>query len=134
MLECAMSGTRIDELLEAALDALQFANALFDFRQTRFGALLDAFDPAFAVDRKLEQFAYFGQCKAQFLGASNEAQAFDDARLVIAIARSASHGLGQQALAFVIANGVDADPGAFCKGAYGEVLCCLGIHVPMLNP
>jgi hypothetical protein len=45
MIQGAMPRACRDQLLQALLHALQFADALFDGLQTRLGALLDALDP-----------------------------------------------------------------------------------------
>src|SRR5688500_10949842 len=60
---------------------------------------------------QLEQLAYLLQGETQGLGAADEAQPADLGGLVAAIARRAPRRGRKQALAFVVAHGVDGDTG-----------------------
>jgi len=138
VLQRTVTGTGVDELLQSALHPLQFADALLDLAQSRLGPLLDGFHAALSVGGKCQQLADFFQCETEILGAADEAQALDHAGPVIAVAGRASLRLGQQPFALVIADRVDADPGAAGDGADGDMRFDLpvrrSIHAHSLNP
>src|SRR5690242_2629813 len=138
MFERAVARTGIDELLEAVLHALEFADALLDFAQPRLGALLHAFHATLAVGGKGQQLADFFQRETEVLGTSDKPQALDYVATVIAVARGAPLRLRQQALTLVIADGIDADAGATGDGADGDVPGGLPVdghaHAHSVNP
>src|SRR5690348_2528247 len=121
MFERAVARTGIDELPEAALHALQFADALLDFAQPRLGTLLHAFHATLAVGGERQQFADFFQRETEVLGAADKPQALDHVATVIAVTRGTPLRLGQQAFTLVVADSVDADAGATGDGADGDV-------------
>ena len=134
MFERAMPWARVDELFQPAFHPLQFADALLDFAQSRFGPLLDGFHAALAIGGKRQQFADFFQREAEILGAADEAQPLDHVRPVIAIAGRAPPRLVQQPFAFVITDGVDADAGAAGDTANGDMGCGMCVHAHSVNP
>ena len=138
-LRSAVAGADIDQVLQSALHALEFADAPIDLAQPRLGALLDATHTACAIGRQRQQFANLRQGEAQLLGATDEAQPCHRVKRVVAIARQAPLGLGQQPLALVKPNGVNADASGARDTANGHMRgfrggLKKGVHVASLNP
>jgi hypothetical protein len=98
-----------NEPFQSSTNVLEFANTSFDFSEPRLRACFDAAYATFAIDRQGQQFANFGEREAQLFGATDEAQSLDVLLVVFAIPGKAAWRFWQEMIAFVVANGIDAD-------------------------
>ena len=100
-----------DQIGQGGAHRLQFAQLAFDVVQPALRQHAHLGAVRVPVIAQMQQFVDFLQTEPEVLGAADEAQACDVARIVITVAGGTPLRRRQQALAFVIAHGVDGDPG-----------------------
>src|SRR5690242_14857287 len=121
-------------MFQAAPHALQLPDALLQSGQPRFRALLHVAHAALVVGRQSQQLADVLEREAERLGAADEFQAIHRVAAVVAVTGIAPARRRQQALAFVVTDGVYADSGAARDRADGEMRGRCRIHAASLNP
>lgn len=106
-------GAGIDQHTQPVADAAEFGQLLLDVGELLAGGRLETAHVVVATRGQFEQVADFDQGEAQRLGAAQETQTLDIALVVGAVARGLAFGRRQNAVAFVVAHGVDGNAGAF---------------------